>query len=71
MRRAGRGAGAGGNERIKLRQGGNLNMTLATYDKLFIDGQWIAPATSATIDVISPHTEEVIGRVPQDEIQYS
>ena len=31
----------------------------------YIGGEWVAPAGSATIDVISPHTEEVIGRVPE------
>jgi betaine-aldehyde dehydrogenase len=35
------------------------------YDKLFIGGEWVAPATSATIDVVSPHTEEVVARVPE------
>jgi betaine-aldehyde dehydrogenase len=34
-------------------------------ETLFIDGQWVAPASRATIDVISPHTEEVIARVPE------
>ena len=34
------------------------------HDRFYIGGQWVAPAGSATIDVISPHTEEVIGRVP-------
>jgi aldehyde dehydrogenase (NAD+) len=33
-------------------------------DKLYIGGEWVEPDTSATIDVVSPHTEEVIGRVP-------
>ncbi|MFG1852295.1 aldehyde dehydrogenase [Actinomadura geliboluensis] len=35
------------------------------HDRLFIGGEWAAPAGTATIDVISPHTEEVIGRVPE------
>jgi aldehyde dehydrogenase (NAD+) len=35
------------------------------HDRFYIGGQWVAPAGSATIDVISPHTEEVIGRVPE------
>jgi betaine-aldehyde dehydrogenase len=35
-----------------------------TYDRLFIGGDWVAPAASTTIEVISPHTEEVIARVP-------
>jgi len=30
-----------------------------TYNKLFIGGEWVAPATAATIDVISPHSEDV------------
>lgn len=37
---------------------------MQVHEKLFIDGDWVAPATSATIDVISPHSEEVVGRVP-------
>ncbi len=28
------------------------------YDKLYIDGQWVAPETPATFDVINPATEE-------------
>jgi len=36
-----------------------------TYDKLFIGGQWVAPAGSNVIDVISPHSEEPVGRVPE------
>jgi betaine-aldehyde dehydrogenase len=36
---------------------------MQTHDKLFIGGEWVAPATTATIDVISPHSEEVIARV--------
>jgi len=34
------------------------------YDKLYIGGEWVEPEGKGTIDVISPHTEEVIGRVP-------
>src|SRR5262245_5348572 len=40
-------------------------VNMRTQDRLFIGGDWVAPATGATIDVISPHTEEVIGRVPE------
>jgi betaine-aldehyde dehydrogenase len=32
---------------------------------LFIGGEWVAPAGSGTIDVISPHSEELVGRVPE------
>jgi acyl-CoA reductase-like NAD-dependent aldehyde dehydrogenase len=35
-----------------------------TYDKLYIGGGWTAPLGNATIDVISPVTEEQIGSVP-------
>ena len=31
----------------------------------FIGGEWVAPATSAQIEVISPFTEEPIGIVPE------
>ncbi|MEZ0074864.1 aldehyde dehydrogenase [Planotetraspora sp. GP83] len=34
------------------------------HDKLFIGGDWVAPAGTGIIDVISPHTEEIVGRVP-------
>ncbi|MEO3808599.1 aldehyde dehydrogenase [Sphaerisporangium sp. B11E5] len=34
------------------------------HDRLFIGGDWVAPAGTATIDVVSPHTEELVGRVP-------
>jgi betaine-aldehyde dehydrogenase len=33
-------------------------------EKLYIGGEWVEPETSATIEVVSPHTEKVIGRVP-------
>lgn len=38
---------------------------MTVHDKLFIGGEWTAPATAATIEVISPHTEDVIARVPE------
>ncbi|GGL20641.1 aldehyde dehydrogenase [Sphaerisporangium melleum] len=34
------------------------------HDRLFIGGDWVAPSGTATIEVISPHTEEIVGRVP-------
>ncbi|GAA0382950.1 aldehyde dehydrogenase [Acrocarpospora corrugata] len=34
------------------------------HDTLFIGGDWVTPAGTGTIDVISPHTEEIVGRVP-------
>jgi aldehyde dehydrogenase (NAD+) len=33
-------------------------------DKLYIGGEWVDPAGSDVIEVISPHTEEVIATVP-------
>ncbi|GFG96715.1 aldehyde dehydrogenase [Mycobacterium timonense] len=32
--------------------------------ELFIDGTWATPCTDAAIDVVSPHTERVVGRAP-------
>jgi aldehyde dehydrogenase (NAD+) len=34
-------------------------------DQLYIDGRWAAPAGTKTIAVVSPSTEETIGRVPE------
>jgi len=34
------------------------------YNQLFIGGQWLTPASAATIDVLSASTEEVIGSIP-------
>src|SRR3954464_13180124 len=34
-------------------------------DKLYSGGEWVEPASDATIDVINPATEEVIGRIPE------
>ncbi len=36
-----------------------------TYDKLFIGGEWVTPASDAKIEVVSPHTEEVVASVPE------
>jgi len=33
-------------------------------DTLFIDNEWVKPQGKGVIEVISPHSEEVIGRVP-------
>src|SRR5689334_8915358 len=38
---------------------------MQVHERLFIGGDWVAPATTATIDVVSPATEEVIARVPE------
>jgi aldehyde dehydrogenase (NAD+) len=36
-----------------------------SYDDLFIGGRWQAPATAQRLSVISPHSEEPIGEVPE------
>ncbi len=38
---------------------------MRTQTKLFINGEWTAPSSDATIDVVSPHTEQVIARVAE------
>jgi aldehyde dehydrogenase (NAD+) len=35
-----------------------------TREHFYIDGGYVAPAGTATIDVVNPHTEQVIARVP-------
>jgi acyl-CoA reductase-like NAD-dependent aldehyde dehydrogenase len=37
---------------------------IAVRDRLYIGGDWIAPASDDAIDVVNPATEEVLGRVP-------
>ena len=34
-------------------------------DAFFIDGDWAAPATGDTLEVVSPHSEEVVATVPE------
>jgi len=38
-------------------------------DTLFIGGDWAKPATGSVLEVVSPHTEEVIARVPEGSTQ--
>jgi aldehyde dehydrogenase (NAD+) len=38
---------------------------MQTKDTLYIGGEWVAPSSTNTIEVISPATEEVIARVPE------
>jgi betaine-aldehyde dehydrogenase len=35
------------------------------HDRLYIGGEWRAPAGTGVLEVISPSTEEVVGRVPE------
>jgi aldehyde dehydrogenase (NAD+) len=37
---------------------------MRTYDKLYIDGEWITPSGSGRSEVINPATEEVVTSVP-------
>jgi len=38
---------------------------LKSYDKLFIGGRWVNPATDRVITVVSPSTEEPLATVPE------
>jgi betaine-aldehyde dehydrogenase len=38
---------------------------MKSYDRLFIGGDWVDPSSSATFDVVSPSSEELVGRVPE------
>ena len=38
---------------------------MQTRDKLYINGEWRLPSGKNAIDVVSPSTEEVIGRIPE------
>ncbi|MGV9869566.1 aldehyde dehydrogenase [Rhodococcus koreensis] len=37
---------------------------MTDYDKLYIGGKWVAPATDQVLEVFSPATEELIGSCP-------
>ncbi len=37
---------------------------MQVFDKLYIGGEWVEPHGKAVIEVISPHSEQVIGTVP-------
>src|SRR3984957_1379050 len=39
-------------------------MAIRDYDRLYIGGDWVAPEGTDIISVISPSTEEIVGRVP-------
>ena len=38
------------------------------HDRLFIGGEWVAPAGAGTIEVVNPSTEELYGRVPEGTV---
>jgi len=37
-------------------------------DTFFIDGDWVAPASGDLIEVVSPHTEQVVATVPEGSV---
>ena len=40
---------------------------MRTYEKLYINGEWIAPSGQATSEVINPATNAVTTRVPSGD----
>ena len=44
---------------------GEEAVPLRHADRFFIDGEWVAPSSDATIDVIDSSTEQVYFRVPE------
>ncbi len=38
------------------------------YKELYVGGRWTAPATDRVIEVISPHSEQPVGRAPEASI---
>jgi len=38
---------------------------MLTYDTFYIGGEWVAPADEQVFDVVSPASEEIVGRVPE------
>lgn len=38
--------------------------SLRSFDKLFVGGRWVAPASDDRIEIVSPSTEEPLGFVP-------
>ena len=38
---------------------------MAHENELFIAGEWVAPSSGSRIEVVSPHSEEVVGVVPE------
>src|SRR6478735_5306087 len=40
---------------------------MKTFDKLYIDGAWVAPAGTDTLEVIDSTTEEVFATIPAGE----
>lgn len=47
----------------------NFQSQIRHHDKLFVDGQWIAPSTSARIDIVNSATEAQVLSVPAAQEQ--
>ncbi|OZC88011.1 aldehyde dehydrogenase [Rhodococcus sp. 05-2254-5] len=45
------------------------SMQRSTYETIFVDGKWIAPASSEVTELVSPTTGEVYGTVPAGSIE--
>jgi betaine-aldehyde dehydrogenase len=41
-----------------------MSETVQTREHIYIGGEWVAPSGTGTIEVVNPHTEQVIARVP-------
>ena len=44
---------------------GEIAVPIRHADRFFIDGEWVAPSSGATVDVIDSSTEQVYFRVPE------
>lgn len=42
--------------------------TIPSFDRLFIGGEWVEPATSERLEVLNPATEEVIASAPAGSV---
>jgi betaine-aldehyde dehydrogenase len=42
---------------------------MRVFDKLYLAGDWVAPAGQGHIDVLSASTEEVLGRIPEGSVE--
>src|SRR5262245_44089498 len=38
---------------------------MRSYDSIYVDGAFVAPAGAERIEIISPHTEQVIASAPE------
>src|SRR5947209_3249732 len=49
------------------RQDAAPEVPMRIQERFFVDGNWVAPSGSGTIDVIEAATEEPIGRIPSGD----